>query len=184
MYVHVSKNQSIYMYVHVCSFYMLYPNKFQAALCYSFLGLRPPPFRLKTIQAAPLFSPTAPPPPIINYLSSTSESTESVPFAVEWESFQREVVTDSPGGVDFPSWRLTLHGHLSDDWPTTLSMRTASWRIANLLFVVYSKSFWSWRTKILMHSVNFYQYPVWGQQQLTHVSIGKLFFISTGLNDK
>ena len=42
----------------------------------------------------------------------------------EWESSQREVVTDSPGQVEFPSWQLTLHDLLSDDWPT-LSMRTA-----------------------------------------------------------
>ena len=48
----------------------------------------------------------------------TSESTESVNFVDESESSQREVVTDSPGQVDFPSWQLTLHGHSSDDWPT------------------------------------------------------------------
>ena len=28
---------------------------------------------------------------------------------------KREVVTDSPGRIDFSSWRLTPHGHLSDD---------------------------------------------------------------------
>ena len=60
------------------------------------------------------------------FVVATSESTESVTFVEEWESSQREVMTDSPGRVDFPSWRLTLHGHLSDDW-TTLSMRTACW---------------------------------------------------------
>ena len=49
---------------------------------------------------------------------ATSESTESVTFVEEWESSQREIVTDSPGRVDFPSWRLTFHCHLSDDWPT------------------------------------------------------------------
>ena len=50
----------------------------------------------------------------------TSELTESVTFVDESESFQREVVTDSPGGVDFPSLQLTLHDHFSDHWPTTI----------------------------------------------------------------
>ena len=57
------------------------------------------------------------------FVAATSESTESATFVEEWESSQREIMTDSPGRADFPSWRLTLHGHLSD-W-TTLSMRTA-----------------------------------------------------------
>ena len=36
-----------------------------------------------------------------------------VTFVDESESSQGEVVTDSPGRVDFPSWQLTLHGHSS-----------------------------------------------------------------------
>ena len=39
------------------------------------------------------------------FVAATSESTESVTFVEEWESSQREVMTDSPGRVDFPSWR-------------------------------------------------------------------------------
>ena len=38
------------------------------------------------------------------FVAATSESTESVTFVEEWESSQREVMTDSPGRVDFPSW--------------------------------------------------------------------------------
>ena len=59
----------------------------------------------------------------------TSELTESVTFVDESESSQREVVTDSPGGIDFPSLQLTLHDHFSDHWPTT--MRTACLRSVN-----------------------------------------------------
>ena len=55
----------------------------------------------------------------------TSESTEFATFVKEWESSQREVVTHSPARIDFPSWQLLFHGHLSDKWPT-LSMQTAS----------------------------------------------------------
>ena len=68
------------------------------------------------------------------FVAATSESTESVTFVEGWEKSQREVVTDNSGRVDFPSWRLTLHGHFTDDW-TTLSMRT----VANLLFVVVNR---------------------------------------------
>ena len=38
------------------------------------------------------------------FVVATSESTESVTFVEEWVSSQREVMTDSPGRVDFPSW--------------------------------------------------------------------------------
>ena len=38
------------------------------------------------------------------FVAATSESTESDTFVEEWESTQREVMTDSPGRVDFPSW--------------------------------------------------------------------------------
>ena len=44
------------------------------------------------------------------FVAATSESTESDTFVEEWESSQREVITDSPGRVDFPFWRLTPHG--------------------------------------------------------------------------
>ena len=50
----------------------------------------------------------------------TSRLTESVTFVDESESCKREVVTDSPERVDFHSWQLNLHGHLSDDWPTAV----------------------------------------------------------------
>ena len=56
----------------------------------------------------------------------TSESTESIKFFDESESSQWEVMTDIPGRIDFPS-RKTLHGHLSDNWPTAVHV--------NLLFV-------------------------------------------------
>ena len=36
------------------------------------------------------------------FVAATSESTEFVTFVEEWESSQREVVTDSPRRVDFP----------------------------------------------------------------------------------
>ena len=60
----------------------------------------------------------------------TCESRESVTFVDESESSQREVVTDSPGWVDFPSWKLTLHGHLSDYWRTAVH---ANCRICRLV---------------------------------------------------
>ena len=62
----------------------------------------------------------------------TYRLTESVTFVDESESCKREVVTDSPERVDFPSWQLDLHGHLSDDWPT--AVHANRWT-ANLLFV-------------------------------------------------
>ena len=39
------------------------------------------------------------------FVAATSKSTESVTFVEQWESSQREVMTDSPGRVEFPSWR-------------------------------------------------------------------------------
>ena len=45
------------------------------------------------------------------FVAATSESRKSVISVEEWESSQREAMTDSPGQVDFPSWRLTLYGH-------------------------------------------------------------------------
>ena len=98
------------------------------------------------------------------FAAVTSESTESVTFVEEWESSQREVVTDNAGQVDFSSWRLTLHGHLSDDW-LSLSMRTACSWIANLLFVVVIVSVLENQETNAFNKWPVYQYPVLGQQQ-------------------
>ena len=59
-----------------------------------------------------------------------SQRKPSLLSGEEWESSQREVVTVSPG-VDFPSWRLTLHGHLTRSLVRRL--------LANLLFVVVNR---------------------------------------------
>ena len=86
----------------------------------------------------------------------TSDSTESVTCRRIWEISQREVVTDSPGRVDFPSWQFILNGH----WFVSLFQRLADAVHANCLLVncefAYrrSESFWSWRTKRLMHAIS------------------------------
>ena len=42
---------------------------------------------------------------VVSPLVLMCESTESVTFVDESESYQLEVVTGSPGQADFPSWR-------------------------------------------------------------------------------
>ena len=61
--MYVSKKQYIYAYVHVCSFYMFYIKKFQAAPCNTFLGLSPALILAKKNSGHPPFLTHHPPLP-------------------------------------------------------------------------------------------------------------------------
>ena len=79
------------------------------------------------------------------FVVSTSESTESVTFVEQWESSQREVMNDSPGRVYFPS---SLVRRLDD------AVHANCFLVNCEIALHRSESFWSLRTKRLIHQFN------------------------------